>query len=189
MTPPKSIVVIGASLGGLRAITAILEVLPGDFRPALAIAQHRRPDVGSTFVGLLAKACVLPVLEPDDKTPLRAGHVYLAPAGYHLMIENKVVALSVDEPVNFARPSIDVLFETAARAFRDAATGVLLTGSSEDGARGIAEIRRYGGRTIVQDPEDAESPIAPQAALRTGLVMQTLSLAEIGTLIASLSQP
>jgi len=181
-------VAIGASLGGLRAVSMLLSALPGDFAAALLVAQHRRADVDSSLVQLLAQRCVLPVLEPDDKTSLLGGHVYVAPAGYHLLVEGSTVALSIDEPVNFARPSIDVLFETAARAYRQSAVGILLTGSSEDGAQGLGAIRRYGGRTIVQDPDEAESPVAPRAALRLGVADRTLNLAEIADLLVQLGR-
>lgn len=183
MTAPHTVVAVGASLGGLRAVSIVLTALTPDFRAALLIAQHRRADVDSSLVQLLGQRCVLPVVEPDDKTALLGGRVYVAPAGYHLLVEGSTVALSIDEPVNFARPSIDVLFETTARAFRQAAVGILLTGSSEDGAHGLGAIRRYGGRTIVQDPDEAESPVAPRAALRLGVADETLTLAEIAALL------
>jgi len=180
---PTSIVVIGASLGGLHAINSLLAVLPPDFATPMAIVQHRRADSSSALTDLLAARAKVPLIEPDDHTEIESGHIYLAPADYHLLVERGALALSIDEPVNFSRPSIDVLFETAARAYGSSTTGVLLTGSSEDGARGLLAIAEAGGFTIVQDPEEAESPVAPQAALRMGEVDEILTLAAIGELL------
>jgi two-component system chemotaxis response regulator CheB len=160
-----SLVAIGASLGGLHALRTLLRGVPADLPVSVAIVQHRRADPESRLLSLLAKECALPVIEPEDKLPLEPGHVYLAPSDYHLLVERGRLALSVDPPVQFARPSIDVLFESVADAYGPAALGVMLTSSSADGAAGAEAIKRAGGRVLVQDPETAESPIGPRAVL------------------------
>jgi two-component system chemotaxis response regulator CheB len=121
----------------------------------------------------------MPVIEPDDKQGLHPGTVYLAPPDYHLLVDGRTLSLSVDEPVNFARPSIDVLFESAAESEFRTVVGVLLTASSDDGANGISAIARAGGITIVQDPQDAESPTAALAALDRCRVDHVLPVSEI----------
>jgi two-component system, chemotaxis family, protein-glutamate methylesterase/glutaminase len=161
------IVVIGASWGGLKAVGAVLAGLPASFPTPVVVAQHRDDDSEDELLGkLLAAHCALRVRDASDKAPLRPGTVLLAPPGYHVLVnEDRVTELTVDEPVQFARPSIDVLFETAADAFGSRTVGVLLTGANADGAAGLAAIARRGGFTIVQDPSDAERPEMPRAAL------------------------
>lgn len=165
MPMPIQIVVIGASLGGLVALQRLLSALPVSFGPPIAIAQHRLADHDSRLLQLLARECALPVVEPNDKLAIEQGHVYLAPPDYHLLVDRGTLCLSVDEPVTYARPSIDVLFESAAEAYGSATVGILLTGSSDDGAAGIAAVARVGGRTFVEDPTTAESAVAPRAAI------------------------
>lgn len=160
-----SIVALGASLGGLDALQRILSALPAPLGASVVITQHRRRDPDSHLRELLARHCKLPLCEPEDKTPLEVNHVYLAPADYHLLVERGALALSVDPPVCYARPSIDVLFESVADAYGPAALGVMLTSANHDGADGLAAIRRAGGATLVQDPKTAESPVGPRAAL------------------------
>jgi two-component system, chemotaxis family, protein-glutamate methylesterase/glutaminase len=159
------IVVVGASLGGLTAVRQLIEPLPDNFAPAVVVAQHRRADADSRLADLMAAYSPLPVIEPEDREPLRPGHVYLAPANYHLMVDKQTLTLSVDPPVWFARPSIDVLFESAADAFAAAAVAVVLTGANEDGAAGARAIKRARGTVLVQDPNTAESPVCPRATI------------------------
>lgn len=160
-----SVVAIGASLGGLEALQRILSALPARLGATILIVQHRRKDPESQLGGLLARRCALPLSEPEDKTPIELDRVYLAPPDYHLLVERGSIALSVDEPVCYARPSIDVLFESVADAYGPAALGVMLTSSNHDGADGLAAIQRAGGTVLVQDPSTAESAIGPLAAL------------------------
>ncbi len=162
MTP--WIVVVGASLGGLRSLQALLGGLPAGFPAAVALVQHRPPRGGGELGRLLQAGCALPVAEVADKDPVAPGRVWLAPADYHLLVDRDRFALSTEPPVRWARPSIDVLFETAADAFGRGTVGVVLTGSNDDGARGAERIRRRGGVVIVEDPEAAECPIMPAAA-------------------------
>jgi two-component system chemotaxis response regulator CheB len=175
------IVAVGASLGGLQAVQALLRGIPKDFGASLVIVQHRRADPGSMLVELLAKHSALPVCEPEDKVPLEVNQVYVAPGDYHLLVEDGHLALSVDPPVCYARPSIDVLFESVADSYGPAAIGVMLTNSNDDGAAGAKAIKRAGGRVIVQDPGEAESPVGPKAVLAMTEVDAVLPIEAIAT--------
>lgn len=180
------LVVMGASLGGLEALELVLSKLPADLGVPIAIAQHRRADDGNRLAYLLGRHSVLPVIEPEDKDPLEPNRVYLAPADYHLLIDENWCALSTDERVWYARPSIDVLFETAADSYRERVACVLMTGSNPDGAKGTRAIKRAGGVAIVEDPRTALSPVAPQAALELGAVDYVLPLPEIARVLVEL---
>jgi two-component system chemotaxis response regulator CheB len=184
---PYEVVVIGASWGGLSALTRVLAGLPPDFPIPVVIAQHRDVDAEDELLGtLLARHTPLAVIDADDKAPLASGTVLLGPPGYHVLVTDEGCAeLSVDEPVQFARPSIDVLFETAADAFGPGAIGVLLTGANADGAAGLAAIAQRGGYTIVQDPADAERPEMPRAALAAMTPDVVAPLADIAGLLAA----
>jgi two-component system chemotaxis response regulator CheB len=171
---------IGVSVGGLQALSRIFWQLPADFPGSLAIVQHRRADEGSLLRELLAKKTPLPVLEPFHGTPIRPGHVYIAPPDYHLLVEPGFLALSVDPPVNCSRPSIDVLFESVAAAYRGNAIGVILTGANADGAAGAERLAALGGTILVQDPATAEGAACPRAALERVPSARVLSLDEIG---------
>lgn len=178
------LVVIGTSLGGLRALEILLPGLPSTFPLPVAIAQHRHPDSDKILSLILQRRCALPVVEVEDKQSIVPGQVYLAPANYHLFIEAATnstplahFSLSTDAPVCHARPSIDVLFESAANTYAEGTIGVILTGASNDGAQGLATIKAYGGVTIVQDPQTAECSIMPKAAL-TQFARQTASTQE-----------
>jgi two-component system chemotaxis response regulator CheB len=173
-----ALVVIGASWGGLTAVRKVLADLPEDFPAAIVVAQHRSARDGM-LAELLADGCALAVREAEDKDELRAGAVLVAPPDYHLLVGAEEIELSVDEPVRYSRPSIDVLFESAAvRPAR--VVGVVLTGANADGAEGLAQIRRRGGIALVQDPEEAERPEMPRAALAAVPGAQVRPLREIG---------
>ncbi|MEQ9319970.1 MAG: chemotaxis protein CheB [Polyangiaceae bacterium] len=159
------LVVMGASLGGLRALRSVLGVLPASFPIPIAVVQHRSDDGEGRLVALLQDCCSLEVADADDKAPLTPGRVYLAPPDYHLLIGDGMVCVSLDEPVSHSRPSIDVLFETAAHAFRARTVAVVLTGSSRDGVEGARHVHEAGGTVIVQDPDDAASDVLPRAVL------------------------
>lgn len=160
------IAVVGASLGGLSALLTLLRLVGKDFPVPMVIAQHRTPKKSSVLCDLLNEATELLVREVEDRTRLQPGHVFLCPPDYHVIVDRDELALSTEGRVNYARPSIDVLFESAAHVYRQRALGAILTGSSEDGARGAARLSQRGGTLLVQDPTDAESPIAPRAAMR-----------------------
>lgn len=173
---PYSIVVIGTSWGGLAALSKLLGDLPGDFALPVAVVQHRSKESELLLPRLLQDATDLNVCEMEDKDPLCAGTVHLAPANYHAIIDTGYISLTVEEPVRFSRPSIDVLFMSAADAYRSGTIGVVLTGANEDGSRGIRHIVERGGKALVQDPKTAEIPIMPEAALRSVPNAEVLSL-------------
>jgi len=187
--PVPRIVAVGASLGGLEAVQKLLSGLPGRLPCAVAIVQHRGPHIDGHLLDLLNRHSAMPVIEPDDKDPLERGHVYLAPPGYHLIVERGFLSLSLDSPVLFARPSIDVLLESAADSYGDAAVAVVLTGSNDDGAFGAAAVKRAGGRVIVQDPATARAPAGPLAVLARTAVDATLPVEEIAAHLVKLCTP
>ncbi len=166
LAQPYSIVVVGASWGGLHALSVLVGGLPRHFTVPLVLVQHRSRDVHSLLGDLLQDHTALPVLEIEDKQPIAPGQIYLAPADYHLLIEENHFALTVDEPVRFSRPSIDVTFASAADSFGPRTVGVALTGANEDGAAGLRRIVDRGGRAVVQDPATAEVRTMPAAAIR-----------------------
>jgi two-component system chemotaxis response regulator CheB len=181
------LVVIGASWGGLGALERVLSGLPRGFRTPIAVAQHRSPDGSSEGLArLLTAHSAVPVIDVEDKQPVEPGTVYLAPPDYHLYVEPDGFALSVDDAVLYSRPSIDVLFESAADLYRERLIAVVLTGANEDGAQGIAAVKRLGGYTIVQNPVEAERAEMPRAALRAVTPDQVLSLAAMPGALADL---
>ena len=159
-------IVIGVSSGGMSALKFIFSALPADFNTPIIIVQHISPRSNNQWIKLLSDKSNLNIKEVDEKEKIEKGNVYIAPPNYHLMIErNKTFSLTIDERVNFARPSIDVLFESAAEAYKNKLIGVMLTGSSADGTLGLKKIKEYGGLTIAQDPETAESAFMPASAI------------------------
>lgn len=180
------IVVVGTSLGGLDALEVLLGGLPETFALPVAVVQHRSVMSGDALKAALQRRSRLRVREPQDKEPIVAGRVYVAPADYHLMVEGRTFALSTDAPVCFARPSIDVLFETAADAYGRQVVALVLTGASADGARGAARIQQRGGIVLVQDPKTAESPLMPQSALAATGTDRVLPLPEIAPFLVRL---
>jgi two-component system chemotaxis response regulator CheB len=172
---------MGGSAGGFKALSAILSALPLDFPLPVLVVQHLCPGDDGLFARHLASTAKLPLIEPCDKQWIKQGQVYVAPANYHMLVEqNGTIALSVDDKVNWSRPSIDVLFESAALAFGGRAIAVLLSGANADGAAGMQKIKEAGGLTIVQDPATAEYPVMPQAAIDCGAADEVLSAEEIG---------
>ncbi|MBV9283814.1 MAG: chemotaxis protein CheB [Acidimicrobiia bacterium] len=175
-----SIIAVGASWGGIHAVGVVLRGLPADLPVPVVIAQHRREDGGpSRMAETLGRRSAFAVVEASDKDVLEPGRAYLAPPGYHLLVERGSVSLSTDDYVRFSRPSIDVLFESVASAYGEDAVGVILTGASDDGAEGLASIHHVGGVTIVQEPSSAERRTMPDAALATGKDHRVLQLEEI----------
>lgn len=160
------LVVMGASAGGVQALSQVLSELPADFPVPIMVVIHVPPHKDNALVPLFSAKCRMRVKEAEDKEPLKPGTVYFAPPDYHLLVETReAIALSSDETVNHSRPSIDVLFETAADAFGDAVTGIVLTGANNDGALGLKAICAAGGPAVVQDPASAEVAAMPAAAL------------------------
>ena len=183
------LVVMGTSLGGLSALRNMLIRLPKDFPAAIAIVQHRHKDSDITLTAFLQQFTPLPVGEVEDKTKILPGHIYMAPADYHLLVEPGYFSLSKDEPVSYARPSIDVLLESAADAYGQRLIGLLLTGANQDGVQGLAAVKARGGVTIVQSPETAECPVLPRAAIATVAVDQILPLSDIAAHLIHLCSP
>lgn len=168
MRAPASVelVVIGASAGGVAALLSLLSPLPAGYALPIVAVLHLLPRHKSRLDHVLAHRLALPVREPEDKEPIRAGTVYVASADYHLLVEgDRSFAFSSEAPVSFARPSIDVLMASAADAYGPALAGVLLTGANMDGAEGMAAIHARGGVTLVQHPGDAAVPTMPEAAI------------------------
>jgi two-component system chemotaxis response regulator CheB len=176
---PPEIVVVGASAGGLDAISRILEALPDALALAIVLVPHRSASSDS-LCEVLEKHCRAPLREVVDKEPVEPGCVYVAPADYHLLIERGHFSLSVDPPELYSRPSIDLALETAADAYGPAAVGVVLTGANRDGARGLRRIAQRGGYAIVQDPKTAEVPVMPAAALESVPTAEVVPLSELG---------
>ncbi len=184
MLPGYDAIVIGSSAGGFAALAEVLPRLSAAVPQAVVVVQHLHPDGGEYMVEFLAERCVLPVKEAEDKEPVLPGVIYVAPAQYHLLIErDRTFALSADEKVHYARPSIDVLFESAAAAYGPRVIGVVLTGANADGAAGLAAIKARGGLAVVQDPSTAEVSFMPQAALEAATPDHLLDLAAIGRLL------
>lgn len=169
-------VVIGASAGAVQALSEVLPRLPADFPAPILIVVHV-PAAPSGLTALFAAKCAMTVIEPDDKESILPGHIYFAPPGYHLLVEQDFsVALSADEPVLFSRPSIDVLFESAAESFAERLLCIVLTGANEDGARGAALIEKASGTVLVEDPVTAYAATMPSAALARCSAARALSL-------------
>ena len=177
MTMP--FIAIGTSLGGSAALQKLLPALPRDWMAVVTLVFHRAQDAGDTLDRFLRRYSPLPVEEARDKTPIAPGHLYYAPSDYHLMVEENHFALSTEAAVSYARPSIDVLFQTAAEVYGERVAGVVLSGSGHDGAAGLAAIKERGGLTVVQSLESAESTYMPNAAIATGKVDKILPVEEI----------
>ncbi len=173
------IVVVGTSTGGLKALQVLLSGLPVGFPLPIVIVQHRGKDSDSGLCEFLNQSSNMAVTEPEDKEPVRRGHAYLAPRDYHLLIENRSFALSTDYAVGFARPSIDVLFASAADEYQACVIGVILTGANRDGARGLATIKSRGGLTLVEDPDSAVCRELPEITIAVTKPDWVLPLAEI----------
>jgi two-component system chemotaxis response regulator CheB len=181
------IIVVGTSWGGLSAITQLIEDLPGDFGIPVVVVQHRHRESGHFLTAILQDRTPVTVCEVEDKTPIAAGRVYIAPADYHLLIEPGFFSLSTDEPVRYSRPSIDVTFVSAADTYGARAVGVVLTGANGDGSRGLKRIADRGGLAFVQSPASAESPTMPAAALRCVPNARALPIPEIAAALNKLS--
>lgn len=186
-TIPYDAVVIGVSAGGLAALNRVLPALVQPHFIPVLVVQHLSPESESYLPVHLDLRCTLHVKEAEDKEPLETGTVYLAPPNYHLMVEmDRALALSTEARVNYSRPSIDVLFETAAEVFCHKLVGVILTGANSDGAKGLARIKAFGGLTVVQAPETALADAMPRAAMEAVAVDHVLPLEEIGPFLNAL---
>jgi two-component system, chemotaxis family, protein-glutamate methylesterase/glutaminase len=180
-------VVIGTSAGGVDALSRLLPVLPKGMRAAVFVVIHLPRERPSRLVEIFRPRCAVDVREAQDKEPVAAGTVYFAPPDYHLLVdEGPQLALSSDEQVNFSRPSIDVLFESAADVYGDRLLGIILTGASHDGASGLETVHRAGGWTVVQQPENAQAPLMAESAIERIPVDFVLPIDQIAGLLKSL---
>lgn len=180
-------VVMGVSSGGLEALKILVPGLRPDLAAPVIIVQHMSAQADSYLPARLNEISGLTVKEAEDKEMLRPGVVYVAPPDYHLLAETDgSLSLSVDPKVNFSRPSVDVLFESASDAFGSELVGVILTGANHDGARGLARIKRRGGLAIVQSPKSAQSSAMPEAALESTSVDHVLPLQDIAPFLNNL---
>jgi two-component system chemotaxis response regulator CheB len=198
-------VVIGASAGGVEALSVLLPALPATLRPAVLIVMHLPRERDSLLAEIFASRCARPVREAQDKEPVEPGTVYFAPPDYHLLVDriadgrargrgrarknepiDAQLALSADELVNFSRPSIDVLFESAADAYGERLLGIILTGANHDGAAGLAAVNKASGVTVVQHPDTAQNSLMPMAAIRQSPVDYILTLDQIADLLRKL---
>jgi two-component system chemotaxis response regulator CheB len=173
------LIVVGVSLGGVHALPVLLGGLPAHFPTPLAIVQHRTRDSAGALGRFLQQYSRLPVSEISDKTPIAPAQIYVAPADYHALVEHNLFVLSTEGPVLHARPSIDVLFESAADAYAEWTLGVILTGASADGAQGLLRIKQRGGLALVESPDTAECPIMPAAAVAAASVDWIMPLDQI----------
>ena len=181
-------IVIGASAGGLHALSGILEQLPLGYQVPVMVVQHRSKDQRDLLEEVMQRKCKIKIKQADEKESIQSGFVYIAPPDYHLLIENdKTFSLSSDEQVRFSRPSIDVLFETAAIVFKDTLIAIILTGANNDGAAGIVAVKKYDGLTIAQNPAEAQFPFMPKAAIETKGVDYIWTLSEIQNFLLKIS--
>ena len=188
MTARYELIVMGCSLGGMTALQKILCALPEDFDTPIAIAQHRHKQSNDNLPQFFRRSCKLRVADVNDKQRIDRKTVYFAPADYHLLVENGAFDLSVDEAVRYSRPSIDVLFESAADAYAKRLIGVILTGANNDGASGAKRIKQRGGVVVVQDPKTAEAPAMPEAAIAATPVDRILPLEDIAPFLVERCQ-
>lgn len=188
--PPQQVVVIGASVGAIDALTVILPELPAGYPIPVLVVVHIPRHMDSLLPAIFQGKCPLMVKEAEDKEALRGGTIYFAPPDYHLLVNpDGTLALSSDEVVNFSRPSVDVLFESAADAFGDGVTGVILTGSNEDGAAGLGAVCAAGGTALVQAPATAEGKTMPLGAIAACPSARVLELAEIAEFLKAKAVP
>ena len=180
-------IVVGASAGGVSALLTGFAALPADYAIALLCVLHLPDDRHSQLAEVFSRRLQRPVQEARDKESVVPGMIYVAGPGYHLSVErDRSLSLSQEDRVHFSRPSIDILFESAADAYGDGLVGVLLTGANEDGARGLARIKEHGGTTLIQDPHEAQVAVMPEAALALHRPDHILPLNGIGQLLAKL---
>lgn len=182
-------IVVGGSSGGIDALMRLLPALPATLHAAMLVVMHLQRDRRSLLAQIFRDRCALPLQEAQDQVAIAPGTVYFAPPDYHLLVDTGPrIALSVDPPVHFSRPSIDVLFESAADHYGERLVGILLSGANDDGARGMQAIEAAGGLVVVQTPADASMPVMPQAALARTNPHHVLSPEGIAQMLTDLHQ-
>lgn len=180
-------IVIGCSAGGIEALKMILEELSEKFPLPILIVQHISPDSKKRLSDFFSDICKVKVVEAEDKDQIKSGTIYFAPANYHLLVEqDRTCSLSVDDAVNHSRPSIDVLFSSAAQVYKKRLMGIILTGANNDGAEGLQDIKEFGGIIIAEDPSSARVPIMPQSAIEKVIPDMVLNLGLIKRLLLEL---
>lgn len=182
----RDVVVIGASAGGIEAVSKVLAELPGDFPAFIFVVVHLLAEHNSSLPRIFSRAGLLPAVHPKDREPFRKGIVYVAPPDRHLVIDENRVRLIRGPKENLHRPAIDPLFRSAAFQFRSRVIGVLLTGADSDGTSGLLSIKIKGGQTVVQDPQDALAPQMPFSALTNLRIDYVPPLKEVGPLLRRL---
>jgi len=183
-------IVIGGSAGSLEILISLFSVLPRKFEIPIVVITHLHPQDNGQLVAFFTRRFPHRIKEATDKEAAASGTIYFPPADYHLLVEqDKTFALSVDPKVNYSRPSIDVFFESAAAAWTCDLVGIILTGASRDGAKGLMAIKNKGGMTLVQDPGTAAYPIMPRAAVDTGAVDKIVAVEEIGIFLRDIARP
>jgi two-component system chemotaxis response regulator CheB len=187
VTGRYAIAVVGTSWGGLAALRELVSCLPAELPIPVVLIQHRHRMSDNVLPQLLQDRSPLAVCEVEDKMPIERGKIFVAPADYHLLVEPEYFTLSVEEPIRFSRPSIDLTFTSAADVFGARTIGVVLTGANADGSLGLQRIAERGGATLVQEPATAESPAMPAAALKAVPSARVLTLAAMGGAIAELA--
>lgn len=181
-------IVIGASAGGVEALSMLLPALPADSRVAVFVVVHLPRERPSLLVQIFERRCALPLCEAEDKQPVSPGTVYFAPPDYHMLVEHdRRIALSSDDAVHYSRPSVDVLFESAADVYGERLLGIILTGANEDGTAGLHAVHCAGGITVVQQPDDAQVPQMVRSALRRSPPDFLLPLQEIAPLLKTVA--
>lgn len=184
-----ALVVVGASWGGLNALSRLFEAMPGEFGVPIVVVQHRSRHADNLLASLLQDVTALRVVDVEDKEPLEGNTVFVAPANYHLLVEKGHLSLTTDPLVRFSRPSIDVTFMSAGDTYRSATVGVVLTGANDDGSRGLRHIVDLGGRGIIQDPATAESNAMPTAAVNAVPEAEVLKLEAIAPRLVEIVSP
>jgi len=181
-------VVVGASMGGMQALKILLGQLPEHFQLPVIVVQHQVADADGFLVNYLNRQCKIRVKEACFNEIILASNVYISPPAYHLLIEEeRTFSLSVDLPVNYSIPSIDVLFESAADVYGEHLVGVILTGANSDGSQGLDKIKKAGGLTLVQDPTTAEAPEMPNSAIQATKIDHILGIEKIGVFLRGLA--
>lgn len=182
-------VVIGASAGGMDAINRLLKNLEASFKLPVMIVQHTSPDSDNYFVMYIQEKTCLVVKEVTSGDNISDGTVYVAPPNYHILVEkDKRLTLSTEEKINYSRPSIDILFETAAEVYYENLIGIILTGASSDGSLGLKKIKQLGGYCIVQNPKNAEHKLMPESAIRIANPDKILDIEEISEFLNKLQK-
>ncbi len=186
--PPHRLIIIGGSAGSFQTVVKLLSVLPKDFPLPVLLCLHRMRSIRHGFADALSIKSSKPVVEPDDKQVIDTKHIFLAPANYHILVENGIFSLSTEELCNNSRPAIDVAFESAAESYGRNLIAILLSGANRDGAKGMAAVKRHGGLCIVQDPTESLISTMPNAALQATVVDKVLTSDQIVDFVLKLAK-